>query len=47
MSVTLRKGGAKDPAHEVDALTGGTKTSDGVSAVLFNSLKSYLPPLGS
>ena len=47
VSVTLRKGGAKDPAHEVDAITGGTKTSDGVTAMLYNSLKNYLPLLES
>ena len=45
VSVTLRKGGAKDPAHEVDAITGGTKTSDGVTAMLYNSLANYLPLL--
>ncbi len=45
VSVTLRKGGAKDPAHEVDAITGGTKTSDGVTAMLYNSLSNYLPLL--
>ena len=43
VSVTLRKGGAKDPLHEVDAITGGTKTSDGVSAMLYDCLKNYLP----
>ena len=47
VSVTLRKGGAKDPAHEVDAITGGTKTSDGVTAMLRNSLEHYLPLLES
>jgi len=45
VSVTLRKGGAKDPAHEVDAITGGTKTSDGVTAMLRTSLGHYLPLL--
>ena len=45
VSVVLRKGGAKDPAHEVDAITGGTKTSDGVTAMLYNSLSHYLPLL--
>ena len=45
VSVTLRKGGAQDPLHEVDAITGGTKTSDGVTAMLQNSLKNYLPLL--
>ncbi len=45
VSVTLRKGGAKDPAHEVDAITGGTKTSDGVTAMLRTSLGAYVPML--
>ena len=45
VAVTLRKGGAKDPAHEVDAISGGTKTSDGVTAMLYNSLANYLPLL--
>lgn len=47
VSVTLRKGGAKEPAHEVDAISGGTKTSDGVTAMLRESLKNYLPLLES
>ncbi len=45
VSVTLRKGGAKDEAHEVDAITGGTKTSDGVTAMLRTSIGHYLPLL--
>ena len=45
VSVTLRKGGAKDPQHEVDAISGGTKTSDGVTAMLKSSLGAYLPLL--
>lgn len=43
VAITLRKGGAQDPAHEVDAISGGTKTCDGVTAMLYNSLKNYLP----
>lgn len=43
VSVALRKGGAKDPEHEVDAISGGTKTSDGVTAMLRSSLGNYLP----
>lgn len=43
VSITLRKGGAKDPAHEVDAITGGTKTSDGVTMMLRDNLSEYLP----
>ncbi len=45
VAITLRKGGAQNPAHEVDAISGGTKTSDGVSLMLLNSLKNYLPYL--
>lgn len=45
VSIVLRKGGAQDPVHEVDAITGGTKTSDGVTAMLKTSLGHYLPLL--
>lgn len=45
VSVTLRKGGAKDPEHEVDAISGGTKTSDGVTEMLRTSIGHYLPLL--
>ncbi|MBR2420215.1 MAG: NADH:ubiquinone reductase (Na(+)-transporting) subunit C [Rikenellaceae bacterium] len=48
VSVTLKKGGASEGnTHEVDAISGGTKTSDGVSAMLKNSLENYLPLLGA
>lgn len=43
VSIVLRKGGAKDPVHEVDAITGGTKTSDGVTAMLRDNLSEYAP----
>ncbi|MFI3249029.1 MAG: Na(+)-translocating NADH:ubiquinone reductase subunit C [Rikenellaceae bacterium] len=47
VSVSLIKGGAStsEPAasHEVDAITGGTKTSDGVTAMLSTSLGAYVP----
>ncbi len=47
VSVKLRKGGATQAgiAHEVDAISGGTKTSDGVTAMLYNSIGHYLPLL--
>ena len=45
VGVTLRKGGAQNPAHEVDAISGGTKTSDGVSAMIVDCLKAYVPVL--
>ncbi len=47
VSITLKKGGATEAniQHEVDAISGGTKTSDGVTAMLYNGLKNYLPYL--
>ncbi len=47
VSVALRKGGAKDLDHEVDAISGGTKTSDGVTDMLKTSIGYYLPLLTS
>lgn len=47
VGITLKKGGAKesdaDYAHEVDAITGGTKTSDGVTDMLKKCLNNYKP----
>ena len=44
VGITLKKGGAAEGAmHEVDAITGGTKTSDGVSAMIKECLASYKP----
>lgn len=46
VSITLKKGGASEGnTHEVDAITGGTKTSDGVSAMIKGSVENYLPLL--
>ncbi|MFI3277938.1 MAG: NADH:ubiquinone reductase (Na(+)-transporting) subunit C [Rikenellaceae bacterium] len=46
-SIKLVKGGVKagspEAIHEVDGLTGGTKTADGVTAMLSNSLEKYVP----
>ena len=48
VGITLKKGGAdKSNPHEVDAITGGTKTSDGVSAMILNSLNYYKPYLNA
>ena len=41
VSITVRKGGAKDPEHEVDAITGATITCDGVSDMLYQGIKNY------
>ena len=44
VGITLKKGGAdKNNPHEVDAITGGTKTSDGVTAMIKECLASYKP----
>jgi len=49
VSITLKKGGASPAdanyAHEVDAITGGTKTSDGVTEMIRSGLGNYLPYL--
>ena len=42
VSVTMRKGGATNN-HEVDAISGGTKTCDGVNEMLKSGLTGYLP----
>ncbi|MFI3283184.1 MAG: Na(+)-translocating NADH:ubiquinone reductase subunit C [Rikenellaceae bacterium] len=47
VSITLVKGGVKagspSAAHEVDGITGGTKTGDGVNAMFSESLGMYVP----
>ena len=42
VSVSMRKGGATNN-HEVDAISGGTKTCDGVNVMLKDGLQGYLP----
>ena len=42
VSVSMKKGGATN-IHEVDAISGGTKTCDGVNAMLKSGLEAYLP----
>ena len=39
-AVRMQKGGAKNE-HQVDAITGGTKTCDGVNAMLETSIQKY------
>ena len=44
VGITLKKGGAeKGNPHQVDAITGGTKTSDGVTAMISDCLNYYKP----
>lgn len=42
VSITVRKGGAKDPNHEVDGISGATITADGVTDMLENGLENYM-----
>jgi Na+-transporting NADH:ubiquinone oxidoreductase subunit C len=46
VSVSMRKGGATNN-HEVDAISGGTKTCDGVNAMIKSGLEGYLPFLNA
>jgi Na+-transporting NADH:ubiquinone oxidoreductase subunit C len=45
ISIDAVKGGAKDPNHEIDAISGATITSDGVDDMLKNYMKMYAPYL--
>lgn len=45
VSVKVVKGGVKDPLHEVDAISGATITSVGVSEMMVRGLEVYLPYL--
>lgn len=44
-SVLVRKGGARDPLHEVDGISGATITADGVTEMLYRGIKYYQPYL--
>lgn len=43
VSIYVRKGGAIDHVHEVDGLSGATVTADGVTDMLYDGIKAYLP----
>ncbi len=45
VSIKVRKGGARDPDHEVDGISGATVTADGVTEMLYRGLKYYEPYL--
>lgn len=47
VSVTVKKGTITDPEHQVDAISGSTITGDGVSEMMYNDIKNYLPYLKS
>ena len=44
-SVLVRKGGAQDPKHEVDGISGATVTANGVSEMINRGISYYLPYL--
>ena len=46
VSVSMKKGGATNN-HEVDAISGGTKTCEGVNAMLKSGLEGYLKYLNA
>ena len=46
VSVSMRKGGATNN-HKVDAISGGTKTCDGVNEMLKSGIEGYLPYLNA
>ncbi|MBK7872097.1 MAG: NADH:ubiquinone reductase (Na(+)-transporting) subunit C [Saprospiraceae bacterium] len=45
VAVTVKKGGIQDPAHQVDAISGATITSNGVTEMLKRGLGYYEPYL--
>lgn len=47
VSVDVRKGGARDPEHEVDGISGATVTADGVADMLYSGIKAYEPYFNS
>jgi len=42
-SIVVKKGGARNPRYEVDGISGATVTCDGVSDMLFDGIKNYMP----
>ena len=44
-SVNVRKGGARNMTYEVDGISGATVTCDGVTDMLYDGIKYYLPYL--
>ncbi len=43
VGVVVKKGRIDDPSHEVKSISGATLTSNGVTAMLRDGLKAYLP----
>ena len=43
VSIAMKKGKLDNPEHQIDAITGATITSDGVSDMLYEDVQAYLP----
>ena len=43
VGITVRKGGAKDPDHDVDGISGATITANGVTEMLKRGMAYYRP----
>lgn len=46
-SVVVKKGGVRNPDYEVDAISGATVTCDGVTDMLYDGIKFYMPYFNS
>lgn len=42
VSISMVKGGVKEPEHQIDAISGATITSDGVNEMMFRGIGYYL-----
>lgn len=42
-SVVVKKGGIRNPQYEVDGISGATVTGNGVSDMLYQGIKNYMP----
>ena len=42
-SVVVKKGGVRNPQYEVDGISGATVTCNGVSDMLYDGIKNYMP----
>ncbi len=46
-SVVVKKGGVRNPDYEVDAISGATVTCNGVTDMLYDGIKYYMPYFNS
>ncbi len=46
-SIVVKKGGVRNPQYEVDGISGATVTCNGVSDMLYDGIKNYMPYFNS